>query len=164
LPWGSALSSKPGNFSWIIKGKLAGSARPDTEAQLKWLRTVGIGVIVCLNRENPLEDKQVTGLGFEYLFIPVRDFAAPKHEQIVEFVSFAQEMIGQHRPVLVSCGAGIGRTGTMLAVYLVSRCASAEEALRKIEENRGIGVESYAQREAVFEYARQIGKCAKDST
>jgi atypical dual specificity phosphatase len=163
LPRGSALSSRPGNFSWIIKGELAGRARPDDEAQLRWLKTVGIRAIVCLNREHPLEEKQVTGLGFEYLFIPVRDFAAPKHEQMVEFVSFAREMIEQQRPVLVCCGAGIGRTGTMLAVYLVSQCASAEEALRKIEENRGIGVESYAQREAVFEYARQIGKCTGDS-
>jgi len=78
---------------------------------------------------------------------------------MVEFVIFVREMIRQRRPVLISCGAGIGRTGTMLAVYLVDQCASAEEALRKVEENRGIGVESYAQREAVFEYARQIGKC-----
>jgi atypical dual specificity phosphatase len=155
------LSSKPSNFSWIIKGKLAGSARPDDEAQLKWLKTTGIRAIVCLNREHPLEEKQVGGLGFEYLFIPVRDFAAPTHEQIVEFVNFAREMIGQRRPVLVCCGAGVGRTGTMLAAYFVKQCMSPEDALKQVQEKRGVGVESDSQRAAIFEYARHVGKCGR---
>ena len=154
-------SNRPGNFSWIIKGKLAGSARPENEAQLKWLRAKGIKAVVCLNKERPLDDKQVQALGFEYLFVPVRDFTAPEQEDITEFVRFTTEMIGHDMPVAACCGAGIGRTGTMLAAYLVTLCASPEEALREIEEKRGVGVESYAQREAVFEYARQMGKCCE---
>ena len=153
-----ASSNKPGNFSWVIKGRLAGSARPETEAQLKWLRDKGIRAVVCLNRERPLDDNQVQALGFEYLFIPVRDFTAPRQEDIVEFIRFTNEMIGNKMPVAVCCEAGIGRTGTMLAAYLVSLCASPGEALKEIEEKRGIGVESYPQREAVFEYAQQMGK------
>jgi len=154
-------SSKPSNFSWLIKGKLAGSARPEGEHQLKWLRDTGIRAIVCLNKERPLDDKQVTSLGFEYLFIPVKDFTAPKPEDIMGFIKFTNEMIQHKLPVLVCCGAGIGRTGTMLAAYLVSQCASPEEALKVIEEKRGTGVESFEQREAIFEYTRQIGKCQK---
>ena len=145
----------------MIKGKLAGSARPENETQLRWLRDAGIRAIVCLNRERPLNDKQVKGLGFEYLFIPVKDFSAPKQEDMEEFVKFADEMIGRSLPVTVCCGAGIGRTGTLLAAYLVNQCAVPEEALKQIEERRGVGVESYAQREAVFEYARRIGKRPK---
>jgi len=145
----------------MIKGKLAGSARPENERQLRWLRDAGIRAIVCLNRERPLDDKRVKSLGFEYLFIPVKDFTAPKQEDIAEFIGFTNEMSRRNFPVAVCCGAGIGRTGTMLATYLVNRCASPEEALKLIEEKRGIGVESYEQREAIFEYARQIGKCQK---
>ena len=150
--------SKPSNFSWVIKGRLAGSARPESEAQLKWLRAKGIKALVCLNRERPLDDNQVQATGFEYLFIPVRDFTAPDQEDIARFVRFASEMIGHNMPVAVCCGAGVGRTGTMLAAYLVSLCASPVEALKEIEEKRGTGVESHLQKEAVFEYARQIGK------
>ena len=157
------LSKKPSNFSWIIKGKLAGSARPENEAQLRWLRDNKVKAVVCLNKERPLDDKQVRSLGFEYLFIPVKDFEAPKLEDLTEFVEFTKGMIIHRMPVVVCCGAGVGRTGTMLAAYLVSLCASPDEALKETQEKRGVGVESYAQREVVFEYARQLGKSQKPS-
>ena len=149
---------KPGNFSWVIGGKLAGSARPENEAQLRWLRDRGIKALVCLNKERPLNNKQVQELGFEYLFIPVKDFTAPTQNDLVEFVRFTREMIGHSMPVVVCCGAGIGRTGTMQAAYLVSLCFYPGEALEKIEMMRDVGVESHSQREAIFEYAREIGK------
>ena len=149
---------KPNNFSWVIRGKLAGSARPESEAQLRWLRDKGIKALVCLNKERPLDDKQVRELGFEYLFLPVRDFTAPTQDDMIEFVKFAQEMIRHSMPVAICCEAGIGRTGTMLAAYFVNLCFSPEEALKKIEVMRGVGVESSSQREAVFEYARRLGK------
>jgi len=153
--------NKPANFSWVIERKLAGSARPEGEAQLRWLRNKGIRAIVCLNKERPLDPEEVRSLGFEYAFIPVQDFTAPALEDIMHFVSFTDEMLGQSKPVVVCCGAGIGRTGAMLAAYLVSQCWSAEEAMEQVKEKRGYGVEFYEQKEAVFKYARQMGKCEK---
>lgn len=158
---GQSSSRKPRNFSWAIKGKLAGSARPENQDQLRWLRDIGIRAIACLNKEYPLEEKQIAGFGFEYCFIPVKDFSAPKLEDIIDFVSFVNDMARQHMPVLVCCGAGIGRTGTMLVAFLVSQCMSPEDALKQIQEKRGVGVESYSQRVAILEYARYIGKCEK---
>ncbi len=145
----------------MIEGKLAGSARPENETQLRWLRNKGVKAIVCLNMERPLNEEEVKSLGFEYAFVPVKDFTAPRLERMEELVGLIDEMLGQNKPVVVCCGAGIGRTGAMLAAYLVSLCYSPEEALKQVKEKRGIGVESYGQREAVFEYARQIGKCEK---
>jgi len=158
------FSNKPANFSWVIENKLAGSARPESERQLRWLKNKGIKAIVCLNKERPLEEEEVKRLGFEYVFIPVKDFSTPQLEDIREFVSFTNEMLRQNKSVMVCCGAGIGRTGTMLAAYLVSLCSSPEEALQSVKEKRGMGVESYAQKEAVFEYARQIGTCQKQQS
>ena len=116
-----------------------------------------------MNKELPLEEKKVEAMHFEYRFIPVEDFSAPTIEDMKEFVEFVDEMIGQGMPVLACCGAGIGRTGTMLASYLVSKCLSPEDALKEVEAKRGFGVESYTQRAVVFEYARQIGKCEKST-
>lgn len=156
------FASKPTRFSWLIEGKIAGCARPENENQLRWLWNEGLRAIVCLNMERPLNDKQVRNLGFEYAFIPVRDFSAPKIEHMREFVNFVDKMLERDNPVVVCCGAGIGRTGTMLAAYLVSMCHSPEEALEKVREKRGVGVESYVQREAVFKYACSIGKCERN--
>jgi atypical dual specificity phosphatase len=156
------FASKPARFSWLIDDKIAGCARPENEAQLRWLWSEGIRAIVCLNLERPLQDEQVRNLGFEYSFIPIRDFSVPKTEQIHDFLSFVKQMLRQNKPVVVCCGAGIGRTGTMLAIYLVSRCYPPEEALEEVKAKRGVGVESYAQREAVFRYARSMGKCNGD--
>ncbi len=154
--------NKPANFSWVIKKKLAGCARPESETQLVWLRNKGVKAIVCLNQERPLDEEEVRSLGFEYAFIPVKDFTAPASEDIVKFVAITDCMLKQNKPVVVCCEAGIGRTGTMLAAYLVSQGSSPEEALEHIQEKRGIGVESYEQKYAIFEYASQIGRC-KDS-
>jgi protein-tyrosine phosphatase len=143
----------------VIEGRMAGSARPENENQLLWLKNKGIKAIVSLNKEHPLVREEVEAFGFEYVFIPIQDFAAPTLVDIRRFVEFSDEKLRQNKPVVVSCGAGIGRTGTMLAAYLVSQCLSPEEALEKVKEKRGAEVESMSQREAVFEYARLLGKC-----
>lgn len=137
---------------------MAGSARPENENQLLWLKNKGIKALVSLNKEHPLDSEEVEALGFEYAFIPVRDFTAPTLEDIRRFVEFSDERLRQNKPVVVSCEAGIGRTGTMLAAYLVSQCWSPEEALKQVKEKRGAGVESLSQKESVFEYARLLGK------
>lgn len=60
----------------MIEGKLAGSARPESEPQLNWLWNEGLRAIFCLNMECPLDDEQVKKIGFEYAFMSVRDFSA----------------------------------------------------------------------------------------
>jgi len=141
-----------------MEKKLAGCARPESETQLVWLKNKGVKAVVCLNRERPLDEEEIRSLGFEYAFIPVRDFTAPTLDDIVKFVTFTDDMLKHNKPVVVCCEAGIGRTGTMLAAYLISQCSSPEEALELVREKRGFSVEFHPQKEVVFEYARQIGK------
>jgi len=59
--------------------------------------------------------------GFQYEFIPIRDFSAPSLEDMKRYIKFVKDMIAQRKPVVTCCGAGIGRTGTMLTIYLVSQ-------------------------------------------
>ena len=156
-------------FRWQIEGKLAGMGRPDISRpaggedpeadawlspDLHRLKERGITAVVSLT-SRPLDQEAVEAAGFRYHHIPVQDFSAPTQEQIDRFVAFAREEIERDGKVVVHCFAGIGRTGTMLACYLVREGKTAEEAMREVRRVETAAIEVPSQEEAVREYARR---------
>ena len=58
---------------------------------------------------------------------------------------------------MAHCFWGRGRTGTMLACYLVKdEGISAEDAIKRIRDLRPYSVETYEQEDAVIEYAEYL--------
>ncbi|MDR1536233.1 MAG: dual specificity protein phosphatase family protein [Planctomycetota bacterium] len=152
----------PDNFSFVIPGKLAGCARPgrafgNLRSDLSGLARRGIGALVTLTPE-ALDPVVLRESGLESLHLPIQDFQAPTPGQIREFVAFVDSRLERGLAVAVHCGAGFGRTGTMLACYLVSRGATPEEAIRTVRRERPGSVETAEQERTVGSFSRPAGR------
>ena len=85
--------------------------------------------------------------------IPVPDGAAPADEHIRRFCRLVEDELAVRRTVYVHCLAGCGRTGTMMACYLVYRDRlDPMEAVQHIRGVRPCSVETAAQAEAVIRW------------
>jgi atypical dual specificity phosphatase len=144
------------NFRFVVEGELAGMAHPGyddgLEESLIELKARGIAAIVSLD-EYGLDEAILARYEFAYLHLPIDDFTAPTLRQADQFVEFVREQAASKVGVVAHCYAGIGRTGTMLAVYLVAQGRTAEEAVDEVRRASGRSVETSTQRQLIFDYA-----------
>ena len=123
-------------FNWLEAGRVAGAPHPDLNEGLRavapFLRSQGIGSIITLF-DKSLEPNP-EDLGFQYLFVSTPNFQPPPN--LLRIVTFIEAQVGQNRGVLVHCFAGIGRTGTVLAAWLLHRDAalSAVDAMSRVRK------------------------------
>ncbi len=146
-------------FYWLIEGALAGSSRPGgvergatgygpngewagwdatttaaaarLDADLAWLRAQGVGAVLSLT-ETPLATEALARYQLTALHLPVDDMTAPTPEQFERALTFIDQQRGQGRGVVVHCKMGQGRTGAVLAAYLIRGGTTAEGAVREL--------------------------------
>lgn len=137
---------------WIEPGRVLGCAYPRSNATLAALQRQGVTLLVNLH-ERPHHAERLTRHELREVHVPVRDFAAPTPEQIERAVAAIAEAVGDGEVVAVHCGGGLGRTGTLLACYLVSRGLAADAAIARVRAVRPGSVETAAQAAAVQAWA-----------
>jgi atypical dual specificity phosphatase len=145
---------QPHGFYWVEKPHLAGLAQPECEEDLDWLRQNGIEVLLCLT-EDPLRRDWINNAGLMVVHDPIADMDAPTQEQLNRLVSSIERARSSNIGVAVHCGAGLGRTGVVLAAYLVHQGRSARDAIARIRKLRPGSIETEEQAEAVAEFARR---------
>lgn len=132
------------SFGWVLPPFLAASAQPGTahglEADLQWIRAQGITHIISAT-EYGLPGDVLQKFGFQYLHLPVDDMQAPTRQQMIEFAHYVKKLKADGHKGLVHCLGGVGRTGTLLASFLIlTRGMTAQEAIRYVADNRlGLG-------------------------
>ena len=148
------ITGKPDYFSWLIEGKLAGSAIPTSFEEIKWLIDGGVKSIVTV-REESLDDDWIKNIN--YLHIHSNDMGVPEFEDLVKAVDFIHQRITNNEPVMVHCLAGLGRTGTILACYLIKyQKLSADNSIQKVRESRPGSIQSFPQEEIIFQFEKSV--------
>ena len=146
------ITKKPTNFSWFIEETLAGSGMPTTHDELEWVLKQGVKSIVTMT-ENALPESWVEDVN--YLHVPTTDLSSPDMDKIDTAVDFIHKRINNKEPVMVHCAAGMGRTGTVLACYLVKyQKYSAKDAIEKVRTERPGSIQSEIQELAIQFYEK----------
>ena len=116
------------------------------------LKEAGIRAIVSLT-EIALDELLLVQSGMTYLRVPIPDFHPPTLSDIKQVVSFTKSSLATGRAVVIHCTAGLGRTGTMLACWLVSQGMSSGNAIFRVRSLRPGSIETSEQEQIIFDYA-----------
>lgn len=138
------------NFSWVVDGLIAASEFPDSEIKLRFLKEQGIKSIVTLS-ERKIDVELINKYKFRYLYLPIKDFNVPTLGDVKKFLRWMRLMEKWRLPTLIHCDAGIGRTGTMLAIYFLAKGRSAKESIDYVKEKRNFSLESLKQESFIYE-------------
>ena len=158
------VTSEQMNFSWFLDGKVAGCRGPASLSELQYLVGEGIGALVRVAKETLVTPKLVRTAKLLDCHIDVEDFDAPRPKQLEKVLRFMEACVAQGKKVAVSCGAGYGRTGTVLACFLIRKGMNDAEALTHLKRYR---LDSYreiidnprtGQLEAIRRYAKSVGR------
>jgi cell division cycle 14 len=123
-----------GDLNWIVPGKLLALAGPTAQNWpitkfIEYSKKNSIGGTVRLNRAHyPAEE--ITKAGVEHIEMFMHDGTNPTPQNVRDFIEIVDRMNSKSLAVAVHCRAGLGRTGTMIATYLLFQYA------RDVQTNR----------------------------
>ena len=111
----------PRNFSFLWKNEVALSSTPNSQEQIQaWKDHFHTSLVITLTEEQPLPEcwfQQVESC--RNLFVPVPNYQAPSSGQMDKIVDAVEETIKEGDSVVVHCGGGKGRAGTVGACLLL---------------------------------------------
>lgn len=147
------MAAPPG-FSWIDKPLLAAMARPSEPEEFVWLREHGIEVLLSLTEDRPRRD-WIEDAGLLVFHEPLEDMEPPSQDQLDRCVSAILRANERGMGVAVHCGAGLGRTGVVIAAFFVAKGLNALNAIARIRRLRPGSIETDEQAAAVELFARR---------
>jgi NAD(P)-dependent dehydrogenase (short-subunit alcohol dehydrogenase family) len=128
---------------------------PDPEATL---HRTGADAVVCLNEGDELADRYPAYVewlqasrGGRAVWFPIADLHAPPVAEVRPLLDDLHARLRSGHGLVVSCGAGIGRAGTVAASLLVLDGASLQEALDVLARSRPMAGPQTREQEVFLE-------------
>jgi atypical dual specificity phosphatase len=146
----------PNVFDWILPERLGACVNPFVgQSATNELVARRIALIVNLH-ERPDAPELLAQLHAQTVHLPVPDSHAPTQDQLTQGVAAIDEALRAGKRVAVHCAAGLGRSGTLIAAYLVSQGAAPDEAIDQVRAARPGSVETDEQEAAVHQFAQRL--------
>jgi len=143
---------------WVWDGRLAGFPEPDVDPRrysgaprgaahylddVKVLSELGVrSLISAIDR--PRHERAFTAAGFAYLRLPVPGGLVPSRDQVDSLLRFVQSA---PCPMGIHCRGGMGRTGTLIALVLMSWGLSSTAAIQTVRLVNPAAIETREQEE-----------------
>ncbi|KAJ3209509.1 hypothetical protein HDU82_000648 [Entophlyctis luteolus] len=110
----------PRRFSWVVPLLLAGMSTPKCFEDILALKALGIRTVITLTEEEPLPKDWFEKSEMENIFWPTTNYypVSVAHADRLNQI-LMDHLVNKKGGVLVHCGGGIGRAGSLLCTYLV---------------------------------------------
>lgn len=155
----------PRGFLWLRRGQLAGTPLPgvfhDINYDLKALHRVGVNTLITTTKRQ-LDDDELAKHKLRAIWSYIEDMGAPTFDQAVDICQKIDEALDNGEVVAAHCRAGLGRTGTVLAMYLIWEGSGALEALETVRAVEPRWVQSDVQVSFLEEFAKELAKGTHD--
>ena len=134
---------------------------PDPESAL---RVTGATTVVCLTERHELEDRYPAYVRWledagprRARWHPMPDLGAPGLGEAVTLLDDLTALVAGGDGLLVHCGAGIGRAGTVAAALLIELGLDRDTAVQRVAAHRPMaGPEAGAQRDLLDALAARL--------
>ena len=140
---------------WIT-AELAVGYAPRSHDDLATIRSQGIGAIVNLCAECYDLYGIEKNAGFDVYHMPIPDEEAPALDDLERALAWVGDFINAGKKILVHCRFGIGRTGTFVAAYLMSKGYSLKTAILKMKHTPSAPM-SRSQWDLLERYSEKMG-------
>ncbi|CAE8681175.1 unnamed protein product [Polarella glacialis] len=146
----------PRNFSFIVED-VAVSSTPKNREQIIAMASLGITLVVTLTEETPLPADWFHGTGVHNLFVPVENYHPPSLNQADSILDDFARVIQSQSKVMVHCGGGKGRAGTVAACMLLRYGINGVGAALQLEQasDGGATCHCHMQSDEVITYLRE---------